>query len=101
MLLARCVGDGGVHALLAVAEQARRVIADEVDVGMTVRVGEGSGVAADERQRERRVMQDGASGPTGKHGTGTFVLRTRRGVAVGGVASHSLHHSHKGTLCGH
>ena len=68
---------------------------------MTVRVGEGSGVTFDERQWERGVMQDGASRPTWKHGTCTFVLRTRFRVAVGGVASHSLHHSHKGTLCGH
>jgi len=53
-------GDGSVHALLAVAEKAGGVIAHEVDVGVTVGVGQGARVAADERQRERLVVQDRA-----------------------------------------
>ena len=65
----QCFGNGRVHALLAVAEQTGGVVADEVDVGMTVCVGEGPGVAADERQRERRVVQDRARRSTGEHGT--------------------------------
>ena len=68
---------------------------------MSVGVGQVSTFAADEGQREWGVMQDRACASTGKHGAGTFVLCTRGGVAVGGVASHPLHDSHKGTLCGH
>ena len=42
------------------AEQAGRVVADEVDVGVPVGVGERAAVALDERQWERRVVQDRA-----------------------------------------
>ena len=41
------------HAPLAVPEEAGRVVTEEVDVLMTVGVGEDGALAADERERER------------------------------------------------
>ena len=95
------IGHGGVHTLLGMAEQAGGVVADEVDVAVPVGIDQRAAVTFDERQRKRRVMQDRARASTWKHGAGTFVLLTRGGVAVGGVAAQPVHDCHKSTLCGH
>ena len=76
----QCFCDSGMHALFAVAQESGRVVADEIDVGMSVGVGQVSTLTADEGEREWRVMQDRARSSTGKHGTGTFVLAREAGL---------------------
>ena len=95
------LGDSSMYALFAVAQQPGRVIADQVDVGVSVGISQRAAVTADERQRKGGVVQDGSRAPAGEHGAGAFVLRTRLRVAVGGVSSETFHHRHKSTLCGH
>ena len=90
-----------MHALLAVAQQPGGVVADQVDVGVSVGISQRAAVTADERQRKGGVVQDGSRAPAGKHGAGTFVVRSGLRVAVGGVSSEPFHHRHKSTLCGH
>ena len=60
---------GGLDARLGVAEQARRVLAAEVDVALPVHVLEEAALAPRHRCRKRRVEQHRARVAAGQNGT--------------------------------
>jgi hypothetical protein len=83
------------------AEEARGVVADEVDVAMTVGVDQCCTGAFDERQRKRGVMQDRARAATGQDGARSLVLFTGRRIAISSISSQPVHHCNESTLSGH
>jgi hypothetical protein len=71
--LAQRAVDGVEHAPLAVPEEPGRVVAEQVDVLVPVRVDEHGALAAHERQRERLVRKDRPRVPAGQDTSGLVV----------------------------
>ena len=67
---------------MRVAEQAGRVLAEEVDVLVAVDVGQPRTLAAHDRERERLDVDDRARVPAGHHPRALLVQAARLGIAL-------------------
>ncbi len=89
------VVEGGLHLVqhpgFAVAQQARGVVAQQVDVFVAVDVDQGGTVAGGEGQRERGVGQNG-TGMTARHEpAGLVVVQLAGRIAVGEITTGHQH----------
>ncbi len=69
---------------MRVTVEAGRVLAEEVDVLVTVRVGDAGAIAPNDRQRERRLV-DGRARVAARHDAGALLVQPERLGIRGGV----------------
>ena len=79
--------DGVEYPPLAVPEEPGGVVAEQVDVLVSVRVGQDGPLAADERERERLVVEDRARVPARQHSPGLVVQSRALRVTGGELAT--------------
>ena len=70
------------HDRMRVAEEAGGVLAEKVDVLVTVGVGQPRALAAHDRERERLDVDDGAGVPAGHHLRTLVVQAVRLGISL-------------------
>ncbi len=84
------LGDSVDHAVLTVAQQAGGVVAEQVDIGVPVDVGERGALSRDEHQRKRWVGENGACVAAGEMARRLVEVTPATRVAVGEVLACSV-----------